>query len=52
MSNELVDIQLEVGIYDAFSRLNYKPWFALGEFVDNAIKSYLDHWKEFKRLDA
>jgi hypothetical protein len=23
------------------SHLNYKPWFALGEFVDNAIQSYL-----------
>ncbi len=23
--------------------LNYKPWFALAEFVDNAIQSYLDY---------
>ena len=30
-------------MYAAFARLNYKPWFALAEFVDNAIQSYLYH---------
>jgi hypothetical protein len=23
--------------------LNYKPWFALGEFVDNAVESFIKH---------
>jgi hypothetical protein len=23
--------------------LNYRPWYALGEFVDNAVQSYLEH---------
>lgn len=50
MSNETVDIQPEVGMYAAFARLNYKPWFALGEFVDNAIQSYLANSKALKKL--
>src|SRR5262249_8345627 len=32
-----------VGMYAAFARLNYKPWFALAEFVDNSIQSFLRH---------
>lgn len=38
---ERISIQPEVGMYAAFARLNYKPWFALAEFVDNSIQSYL-----------
>jgi|JI10StandDraft_1071094.scaffolds.fasta_scaffold37917_2 hypothetical protein len=34
-------IRPRVGMYAAFARLNYKPWFALAEFVDNSIQSYL-----------
>jgi hypothetical protein len=36
-----VEIRPEVAIYAAFARLNYKPWYALAEFVDNALQSYL-----------
>jgi len=36
-------IRPQVGMYAAFARLNYKPWFALAEFVDNAIQSFLHH---------
>jgi len=34
-------IRPQVGMYSAFARLNYKPWFALAEFVDNSIQSFL-----------
>lgn len=27
----------------AYSRLNYKPWFALAEFIDNSTQSYVDN---------
>lgn len=40
---ERISIQPEVGMYAAFARLNYKPWFALGEFVDNAVQSHVDN---------
>jgi hypothetical protein len=36
-----VQIRPRVGMYGAFARLNYKPWFAIAEFVDNSIQSYL-----------
>jgi hypothetical protein len=36
-----VEIRPEVAIYAAFARLNYRPWYALAEFVDNALQSYL-----------
>ena len=28
--------------------LNYKPWFALAEFVDNAIQSYFDNERQLR----
>lgn len=38
-----VYIRPRVGMYAAFARLNYRPWFALAEFVDNSIQSFLQH---------
>lgn len=34
------------------SNLNYKPWFALAEFVDNAIQSMLDNREQLRRADG
>lgn len=36
-----VDIRPGVNILGVLQSLNYKAWFALGEFVDNALGSYL-----------
>lgn len=36
-------IRPKVGMYAAFARLNYKPWFAIAEFVDNAVQSFLSN---------
>jgi hypothetical protein len=38
-----VDITPEVAIYDVFRHLNYKPWYAMGEFVDNSLQSFLNN---------
>ena len=38
-----INIRPRVGMYAAFARLNYKPWFAISEFIDNAIQSFLTH---------
>ncbi len=48
----MVDISPESAIFGIFRNLSYKPWFALGEFVDNSIASW-EKWnkecpKEFK----
>jgi len=32
--------------------LNYRPWFALGEFVDNAVESFIKHRKALEKIDG
>ena len=42
-SNQQIDtvsIRPGVSILSVLRHLNYKPWFALAEFVDNAVQSY------------
>lgn len=41
-----IHIRPKVGMYAAFARLNYKSWFAIAEFVDNAVQSYTSHRKQ------
>lgn len=36
-----VDIRPEVNILGVLRHLNYKPWFAIAEFVDNSLGSFL-----------
>lgn len=40
---ESVEIRPKSGMYAAFARLNYKPWYALAELVDNAVQSFFTH---------
>jgi hypothetical protein len=46
-----VNIRPSVSILSALRHLNYKPWFALAEFVDNAVDSYLKNKKELEELE-
>ena len=41
-----IDIRPEVSVLGVFRHLNYRPWFATAEFVDNAIQSFQDHQHE------
>ena len=51
-----LNIQPAASIINVFSRLSYKPWYAIAEFVDNSTQSYLSHTDElfsdtnFKKL--
>ncbi|HWK38438.1 MAG TPA: ATP-binding protein [Hyphomicrobium sp.] len=36
-----ISIRPGVSVLSVLRHLNYKPWFALAEFVDNAVQSYL-----------
>lgn len=47
-----INIRPGVSILSVLKHLNYKPWFALAEFVDNAIQSYLEHEDELKQLEG
>lgn len=37
----MILIRPKVAMYAAFARLNYRPWYALAEFVDNSLQSAL-----------
>lgn len=39
----VIDIQPPSDVYDTFGRLNYKAWYAIAEFVDNATQNAFDH---------
>lgn len=48
----MIPIRPEVGMYAAFARLNYKPWFAISEFVDNSIQSAQSNITILKHVDG
>lgn len=41
-----LNIQPTASILNVFSRLSYKVWYAIAEFVDNSTQSYLSHVQE------
>ena len=43
-----LNIQPNAGIMNVFSRLSYKPWYAIAEFVDNSTQSYYNNRKELR----
>jgi hypothetical protein len=49
---ETINIRPESGILAILSYLNYKPWFALAEFVDNALQSHLSERNRLKATDG
>lgn len=51
-SLDSVDIRPGVTILSVLRHLNYKPWFALAEFVDNAIQSYKANEKQLRHTDG
>ncbi len=47
-----INIRPSVTILSALRHLNYKTWFALAEFVDNSIDSFLKNEKELKEFEG
>ncbi len=47
-----VNIRPSVSVLSVLKHLNYKPWFALAEFVDNAIQSYLDAERQLRTVSG
>ncbi|MDZ7840897.1 MAG: ATP-binding protein [Gammaproteobacteria bacterium] len=50
MSAKKVNIRPGVSVLAVLRHLNYRPWYALGEFVDNAVESFSRHRKELVKL--
>jgi hypothetical protein len=52
LSIKKVDIRPGVSVLAVLRHLNYKPWFALGEFVDNAVQSIIQNRAELEALEG
>ena len=52
MTNKTVDIRPGVSVLAVLRHLNYKPWYALGEFVDNSVQSYLRYRDELCAVEG
>lgn len=48
--NEKIELNIQPGasILGVFSRLNYKPWYAIAEFVDNSTASFFENERTMK----
>jgi len=51
-STTTVNIRPEVSILSVFPHLNYRPWFALAEFVDNSIQSYMSSRNQLEKVEG
>lgn len=45
-----IEIRPEVTMLSVLRHLNYKPWFAIAEFIDNALQSYLANRQALETL--
>ena len=48
----VVSIRPDVGVLSVLRHLNYKPWYALAEFVDNSLESFLRHQDRIRSIDG
>jgi len=51
-NEDTVNIRPGVSILSVLRHLNYRTWYALAEFVDNALQSYLTHSQEITSVDG
>ncbi len=49
-ATDRVDIRPGVSILSVLPHLNYRAWYAIAEFVDNSLQSFLDHRVELEQL--
>ncbi len=47
-----VNIRPDVGVLSVLRHLNYRPWYAVAEFVDNSLESFLAHREEIEAVDG
>lgn len=52
MTVKKVDIRPGVSVLAVLRHLNYRPWFALGEFVDNAVESFVKHRTALEKAEG
>jgi len=47
-----IEIRPEVTMLSVLRHLNYKPWFAIAEFIDNSLQSYLANFDKLKEING
>ncbi|RJQ14144.1 MAG: ATP-binding protein [Nitrospiraceae bacterium] len=47
-----VNIRPGVSVLSVLRHLNYKPWFALAEFIDNALQSYFESKENLLKIEG
>src|SRR6478609_8337783 len=47
-----IAIRPHVGVFALFSAVDYKAWYAIAEFADNSIQSFLDARASIERVDG
>ena len=47
-----VDIRPGTSMLAVLRHLNYKPWYALGEFVDNAVESFVQRGEALEKAEG
>lgn len=52
MPTPKVSIRPGVSVLSVLRYLNYEPWFALAEFVDNALQSYLENNASLRKVEG
>ena len=52
MTKDSVDIRPTVGYLSILPSISYKPWYAIAEFVDNSLQSYIDNKTKLKKLHS
>ena len=52
MAPKTVDIRPGVSVLAVLRHLNYRPWYALSEFVDNAVQSFGEHRPALRKVEG
>ena len=52
MATPTVNIRPGASVLSVLRYLNYEPWFALAEFVDNAVQSYVENKKKLTAVEG
>lgn len=52
IKEETVSIKIQPNVYGAFRQLPNKVWYALAEYVDNSVQSYIDNKDQLNRINT
>lgn len=50
MATPRVNIRPGPSVLSVLRHLNYKPWFAMAEFIDNSVQSHIEHRAQLDRV--